>query len=123
MAGNRNLDCGLVAGAGIGYNRIAFEIVLEQEIALPNTKFAKKRVRQSTKRRLRHRIDKSEVRTQVKKLQKLVAAGDKQAAAAELKTVTRLLDKVASKGVIPKNRASRSKARLSHLVATGGVKA
>ena len=84
---------------------------------MANHKSAKKRARQDEVRRDRNRKIRSEVRTVVKKLNGLVAAGDAKAAADNLRVAERTLRKAASKGVLPQRRASRSVSRLARSVA------
>ncbi len=78
---------------------------------MPNIKSAKKRLKQSLKRRDRNRTTKAAMRTSVKKAEKGVEAGAADAAAA-VKAACISLDKTAQKGVIHKNTASRKKSRL-----------
>jgi len=73
---------------------------------------AKKRIRQSIKRRARNRARKEVLKEQVKPFLK-VAATDVAAAGAELNKVVSRLDKVASKGTIHKNTAARKRSRLT----------
>ncbi|OQY08855.1 MAG: 30S ribosomal protein S20 [Marinitoga sp. 4572_148] len=84
---------------------------------MPNITSAKKRVRQTAKRRLRNKSYKTRVKNSVKKV--LVAIEEKQ----EKEVVNELLsnafsviDKAAKKGVIHRNNASRKKARLTKRV-------
>ena len=79
---------------------------------MPNSRSAKKRLRQNKKRRLHNKSFTSQARTQVKKFEAAVAAKDVDAAKREFKEVVRELDKVAGKGIIHKNMASRKKSRL-----------
>ncbi|MDD5581901.1 MAG: 30S ribosomal protein S20 [Candidatus Marinimicrobia bacterium] len=73
----------------------------------------KKRIRQAEKRRLRNRHYKSRVKTEVKKFMALESRED---AEKKLPSVYSLVDKVAQKGIIHKNRAADIKSRLaSHL--------
>ena len=67
-------------------------------------KSAEKRERQEAKRRIRNHAAKSKVRTAIKKFDAAVAAGDKAAAATALAESNKLLDSVAGKGIIHKNR-------------------
>jgi small subunit ribosomal protein S20 len=88
---------------------------------------AKKRIRQSIKRRARNRHRKELVKDQVKAYVAVLATGDVAKAAEQLnKTVSRL-DKVAAKGAIHKNTAARKRSRLTlklnALRAGGGAKA
>lgn len=85
---------------------------------------AKKRIRQTIKRRARNRARKELLKDQVKSFTTALTAGDISSAKEALnKTVSRL-DKVASKHTIHRNAASRKRSRLqlrlNALVATGG---
>ena len=73
---------------------------------------AEKRERQNVKRRMHNRMIKSSVRTQIKKFDAAVQAKDKDAAKTAMDLSFKLLDSVASKGVLHKNTASRKKSRL-----------
>jgi small subunit ribosomal protein S20 len=53
------------------------------------------------------------VKQAVRAFEQSLASGDKAKAAGQLKTVYRVVDKVAAKGTIHKNTASRKKARLA----------
>ena len=79
---------------------------------MPNIKSAKKRLKQSEKRRVRNQAYKSAMRTFLKKAEQAIDEGDKEQAAAAVKSACRKLDKTAQKGVIHDNQASRKKARL-----------
>ncbi|HEX3727479.1 MAG TPA: 30S ribosomal protein S20 [Pirellulales bacterium] len=80
---------------------------------MPNTKSAKKRLRQSLTRRTRNRAVKSSVKTQVRKVRELIAAGDGQTAETEFRVAARKLDRAAAAGVVHANLAARVKSRLS----------
>ncbi|GAB5380386.1 MAG: 30S ribosomal protein S20 [Aliiglaciecola sp.] len=80
---------------------------------MANIKSAKKRAIQAEKRRQHNASRRSMVRTYLKKVNAAISAGDKEAAAAALTTVTPLLDRMATKGLIHKNKAARHKSRLS----------
>ena len=73
---------------------------------------AEKRERQNVKRRMHNRMIKSSVRTQIKKLDAAVVAGDKEAAKDAMALSFKLLDSAASKGVLHRNTASRKKSRI-----------
>lgn len=79
---------------------------------MANTKSAKKRAEKSQAQREKNRALKSRMRTAVKKLRKAVEAGDVATAESLLPETTSILDATAQKGVIHKNAAARSKARL-----------
>jgi len=80
---------------------------------LANHKSALKRTRQSLRRHKRNMHVKSTMRTCVKHFQKAVDAGDAADAEARFRQAERAIRKAASKGVIPKRRASRSVGRLA----------
>jgi small subunit ribosomal protein S20 len=85
---------------------------------VPNTSTAKKRMRQSAKRRARNRVKRAALRTALKKTR--TAASPEEAAAA-YRSAEQLLDRAAQKGLISKNKAARHKSRLSRLVAQRGT--
>jgi small subunit ribosomal protein S20 len=74
---------------------------------MPNIKSAAKRVRQDEKRRMRNRINKSKLRTALKKYD---GAEDKAEA---LPKAFAALDRAVGKGVIHRNKADRKKSRLA----------
>ncbi len=73
-------------------------------------KSAEKRARQSTGRRAVNNKLKSEVKTLLKKVR---MEKDKDKSAASLKEAVSALDKLASKGIIHKNRAANQKSKLT----------
>ena len=60
-----------------------------------------------------HKEVRSEIRTYTNKFDSAVAGGDKAVAQEAYRTVVSVLDRAASKGVIPKERASRKKGRMA----------
>jgi small subunit ribosomal protein S20 len=74
---------------------------------------AKKRVRQSIKRRARNRYRKEVVKDTVKGFTTALSSGDLSKAAAVFKDVVKRLDKVAAKGTIHKKTASRKRSRMA----------
>lgn len=80
---------------------------------MANIKSAKKRAIQSEKRRQHNASRRSMVRTYLKKVIAAISAGDKEAATAAYATATPLLDRMANKGLIHKNKAARHKSRLA----------
>ena len=83
---------------------------------MANTKQARKRSRQARERNHHNTALRSRLRTAIKKVRKAIATGDKAAAAAELRTSTRVIDSIADKKVVHKNLASRNKSRLAAAV-------
>ena len=80
---------------------------------MANSPQARKRARQNDKRRLLNAGMRSMMRTQIKKVLKAVEAGDKTAAMDAYKSAVPLIDRVADKNMIHKNKASRQKSRLN----------
>lgn len=80
---------------------------------MANHKSALKRIRSNEAKRLRNRYQAKTTRTFIKKLR---GTSDKEEAAELLKKVTSMLDKLAKKNVIHKNKASNNKAKLAKLV-------
>jgi len=83
---------------------------------MANIASAKKRARQSEKRRAHNAALRSELRTMIKKVRKSIDAGDKKAALAEFQTSQRRLDSITDKRIIHKNTAARHKSRLSDAI-------
>jgi small subunit ribosomal protein S20 len=77
---------------------------------------AKKRIRQSAKRRLRNRDRKRVIRLEMKKFQTVVAGGDKAASMEELKKAQEVLDRMSARGAIHKNTAARRKSQLARKI-------
>jgi small subunit ribosomal protein S20 len=84
--------------------------------AMPNTTTAKKALRQSAKRRLQNRSQKSALKTAIKKVRTLVASGDAAGAKDAFQAATKKLDQAADKHLIHKNTAARTKSRLASAV-------
>jgi small subunit ribosomal protein S20 len=78
-----------------------------------NHKSAQKRARQTLKRTERNRGTRSRVKSAVKSARTALAAGDAGETATALKAAEAVLRRAASKGAIPKKRASRSVSRLA----------
>lgn len=80
---------------------------------MANTPQAKKRAKQAEKRRVRNAGQRSNLRTFIKKVLAAVNTGDKEKASEALKTAMPVIDSAVNKGLIHKNKAARSKSRLS----------
>ena len=74
---------------------------------------AKKRIRQSIKRRARNRARKDLIKNEVKTYLTTLSGGDMKKAQEALSQVASRLDKVAAKGTIHKNTAARKRSRLA----------
>lgn len=83
---------------------------------MPITKSAKKALRQADRRRVFNVKRKDAAQEAMKSLKKLVAAGDKKAALAQMSKVQKALDKAVKGHTLKKNTASRKKSRLSKMV-------
>ena len=81
---------------------------------MPNIKSARKRYRQSLKRRVHNRSIRSEIRTRTRKLLATESAADAEAA---LKQLYSLLDKAAGRSILHPKAAARQKARLARHLA------
>ncbi|MDR0544495.1 MAG: 30S ribosomal protein S20 [Odoribacteraceae bacterium] len=77
---------------------------------MANHKSAKKRIRQSEKRRLHNRYYAKTARNAMKKLRLMV---DKESATALLPKVLSMLDKLAKKNIIHKNKAANLTSKLT----------
>jgi small subunit ribosomal protein S20 len=77
---------------------------------MANSKSAEKRARQNKKRYELKHAQRSMMRTAVKRVEKAVQTKDKKET---FKTTQAVLDNLANKGVIHKNKAARLKSRLS----------
>ena len=74
---------------------------------------AKKRVRQNETRRTINRARKSQVKTQTKKFEVALAAGDVDQAKEQFRLLTKKLDQTACTSTLHKKTASRRKSRLA----------
>lgn len=81
---------------------------------MANHKSALKRIRANEKKRLRNRYQLVSTRTFIKKLKK---TEDKTEAQELFKKVSSMLDRLAKKNIIHKNKASNNKSKLAKLVA------
>lgn len=79
---------------------------------MANIKSAKKRAITSEKRRLHNQSQRSMMRTYIKKVYNLVAAGDLEAAKTAFVDMQKVVDRMASKGLIHANKAANHKSKL-----------
>lgn len=80
---------------------------------MANTHQAQKRAQQAEKRRQQNASQRTMLRTYVKKVVLAVAGGDPQAAKAAYEAAVPVVDRMADRGIIHKNKAARHKSRLS----------
>ena len=80
---------------------------------MANSAQARKRARQADKQHGHNASLRSELRTAIKKVAKAIEAGDKAVAQAVFSESTSIVDCIADKKIIHKNKAARHKSRLS----------
>ncbi len=80
---------------------------------MANSAQARKRARQADKQRGHNMSLRSELRTAIKHVAKAIETGDKAAAQAVFSKSTSIVDSIADKKIIHKNKAARHKSRLS----------
>ena len=80
---------------------------------MANTAQARKRARQSVKVNAHNASLRSTLRTAIKKVLKAVEAGDKAAAMISYQENVSVIDRIADKKIIHKNKAARHKSRLT----------
>ncbi len=83
---------------------------------MANTKSAEKRAREAVERRARNVAHRSKVRSAVRKVLEAIRAGKQAEAAAALKAASPVIDSMARKGIIHRNKAARHKSRLASQV-------
>jgi len=80
---------------------------------MANSAQARKRARQAEKHRKHNAAQRSGLRTAIKHIIKAIAGGDKAAAQKVYNESTSVIDSIADKNIIHKNKAARHKSRLS----------
>ncbi len=80
---------------------------------MANSPQAKKRARQGEKRRTHNASLRSLVRTNIKKVNAAISSGNAEQAQAAYASAVPVLDSLADKGIIHKNKAARHKSRLN----------
>ena len=83
---------------------------------MANSKQAKKRIRQITRRTEVNRVRISRIRTYVKKVELAIEAGDQSAAQAAFKEAQPVMHKGVTKGVMHANTVSRKLSRLNRAI-------
>jgi len=79
---------------------------------LPAVKRARKEVRATERKRLRNKSIRSRCKTSITKAERLIFAGELEAARGAVVVAIASLDRAAEKGVIHPNNAARRKSRL-----------
>ena len=85
---------------------------------MANTKSAEKRIRQEEKRNLRNRTQRSKLKTAIKKV---MTATEAETAASAFRESAALLDRMASRDLIHRNKAARKKSQLARQVKSVGA--
>jgi small subunit ribosomal protein S20 len=80
---------------------------------MANTASARKRARQAEKRRQHNAGQRSTLRTAIKGVQKAILAGNKDEAMKVYRESVSVVDRIADKRIIHKNKAARHKSRLA----------
>jgi len=80
---------------------------------LANSPQARKRSRQAEKRRRQNTSQRSMVRTYIKRVNAAIESADYESASAALTEAIPVIDRMAAKGIMHKNKASRHKSRLN----------
>ncbi len=80
---------------------------------MPNIKSAKKRVSLSRIANERNKMEKSVLKTTIKKFDAAVASGDKEEAATAYTAAVVAVDKAVNKGILHKNNAARKKSSMT----------
>lgn len=83
---------------------------------MANSPQAKKRARQAEKRRQHNASLRSMVRTSIKKVLAAINAGNAEDAQVAYLAAVPVIDRMADKGIIHKNKAARHKSRLNSQV-------
>jgi len=80
---------------------------------MANTAQARKRARQSVARNKHNASLRSMLRTAIKRVREAIATGDSAAASTVFQKSTSVIDRIADKNIIHKNKAARHKSRLA----------
>ena len=80
---------------------------------MANSPQAKKRARQAEKRRNHNASLRSLVRTNIKKVDAAISSGNAEEAKSAYASAVPVIDRMADKGIIHKNKAARHKSRLN----------
>lgn len=83
---------------------------------MANTVQARKRARQAVKQNAHNSSQRSMFRTAIKAVRKAIEAGDKTVAVKVFQSSVSIIDRIADKKIIHKNKAARHKSRLAEAV-------
>ena len=88
-------------------------IEIDKEVyTMPNIKSAKKRVKVIETKTLQNKMFKTALKTDLKKYEAAVAAGDKALAQETYKQAVKKIDQAVAHGILHKNNAARKKSAL-----------
>lgn len=104
MNRKRNLSCADV--------QTPYEVLTEVK-RMPNIKSAKKRVLVTQTKTLQNKMFRTQLKTDMKKYQAAVAAGDVALAQETYKAAVKKIDQAAARGIIHKNAAARKKSQFT----------
>ena len=80
---------------------------------MPNIKSAKKRVLVTQTKTLQNKMFKTQLKTDIKKYQAAIAAGDMALAQETYKIAVKKIDQAAARGIIHKNAAAHKKSQFT----------
>lgn len=90
---------------------------------MANTKQAAKRARQAVKHRAHNMSERSRMRTEIKRVVKAIAAGDKEAATATYRAAMPIVASMVNKKLIHRNKLARHQRRLNARIKAMGASA
>ena len=80
---------------------------------MPNIKSAKKRVLVNERKALRNKMEKSALKTSLKKFDAAVAEGNRSEADVAYKVAVKAVDKAAARGLLHRNNAANKKSKMT----------
>jgi len=83
---------------------------------MANTPQARKRARQAAANNRHNASMRSMMRTSIKRVRQAIDAGDQDAANEVFRKACSVIDRIADKNIIHKNKAARHKSRLAHAI-------
>ena len=83
---------------------------------MPNIKSAKKRVLVTKSKTLQNKIFRTQLKTDIKKFQAAVAAGDNALAQETYRVAVKKIDQAAARNIIHKNAAARKKSQFTKII-------
>jgi small subunit ribosomal protein S20 len=114
--GDASCDARALTGAFPRALESGRDSVLGSSTLMANSAQARKRARQGEQRRQHNAGLKSALRTAVKKVRKAIKSGDADAATQAFREAQPVIDRIADKKVVHKNKAARDKSRLTHAI-------